>query len=233
MIFLASHRAVFWRLPWSAPLRAALSWQADPAQFPDNAPPPEAPRWLRPLCVQRMVGRAVAQRAAWLARHPCLEPYRFGRESEPDWHECNLLTYDRRNLREMGEWYLRWMLGMEVERLLRLAQTAPAELGEAAWPASVLAASEHVAQVYHELRRRCKAARARAIVREELRAFLTWIDSETAACTDYGATFGEACIGFLIETRPASEPALASSASARPSLELRNTAPSTTSVGSP
>lgn len=180
MRFLVSHRAVFWRLPWSAPLRAALSWQADPAQFPDDAPPPVAPRWLRPLCVQRLVGYAIADRAAWLATHLCLEPYRFGRESEPDWHECNLLTYDRRNLREMGEPWLRWMLGMEVERLLRLAQVSPSELGESAWLAGVMAASEHVAQVYHELRRRHKAARARAILREELRDFLTWQGEEVA-----------------------------------------------------
>ena len=180
MRFLASHLAVFWHLPWSAPLRAALSWQADPAQFPDDAPPPVAPPWLKPLCVQRLVGYAIADRVAWLATHPCLEPYRFGRESEPDWHECNLLTYDRRNLREMGEPWLRWMLGMEVERLLRLAQTSPSELGEAAWLAGALAASEHVAQVYHELRRRYKAARARAIVREELRDFLAWQNARMA-----------------------------------------------------
>jgi hypothetical protein len=88
-----------------------------------------------------MVGQAIAQRIAWLNHHLCLEPYRFGRESEPDWHEYNLLTYDRRNLREMGERSLRWMLGMEVERLLRLAQISPAELGEAAWLVGVLAAS--------------------------------------------------------------------------------------------
>jgi hypothetical protein len=179
MIFQVSHRAIFRRLPWSAPLRSALSWQPDPAQFPDDAPLPDAPRWLRPLCVQRMVGRAVAQRAAWLASHLCLDPYRFGRESEPDWHECNLLTYDRRNLRELSERSPRWLLGMEVERLLRLVQLSPSERGEAAWLAGVLAASEHVALVYHELRRRYKAARARAILREDLAAFVTWRGRQT------------------------------------------------------
>jgi len=229
MRFQASYRAIFWRLPWSAPLRSALSWQPDPAQFSDDAPLPEAPRWLRPLCVQRMVGQAVAQRAAWLASHLCLDPYRFGRESEPDWHECNLLTYDRRNLREMGEQSLRWLLGMEAERLLRLEQISPSELGKAAWLAGVLAASEHVAQVYHELRRRYKAARARAILREDLAAFIAWQGDPAA----YGATTGEAFTCSPIEICQAGEPSLARKAITWPWMELMNTAPSTTGTGAP
>ena len=166
-------RALFWRLPWSAPLRAALPWQADPDQFPAGEPLPLAPGWLRPLCVQRLVGQAVAERAAWLEQHLCLDPYRFGRESEPDWHETNLLRYGRclGRLREEAQ---RWLLGMEVERLLRLVQLSPSELGQGAWLAATLAASEHVAQVYQVWRRRYKAARAREMLCEELQRFLAW-----------------------------------------------------------
>jgi hypothetical protein len=175
-----------------------------------------------------MVGQAVAQRTAWLTHHLCLDPCRFGRESEPDWHECNLLTYDRRNLRKLGERSLCWLLGMEVERLLRLAQVSPAEPGIAAWLAGVLAASEHVDQVYHELRR-YKAARARAILRGELAAFLSWQGDSPAQ----GATTGEAFTWSPTETCQAGAPSLARSAITWPSMELINTAPSTTGTGAP
>lgn len=180
MRYLACYRSLFWRLPWSAPLRSALAWQPDPAQFlPDDAPP-AVPQWLRPLCVQRWVGQAVAARAAWLAEHVVLDPYCFGRGSLPGWHATNLLTYDPRNLRALSEVWLRYLLGMEIERLLRLVQTPASELGEGAWLAAVLAASEHIAQVYHQLRRRYHAKAARAILREELRAFLDWRGHDVA-----------------------------------------------------
>ena len=190
MRFLVSHRAVFWRLPWSAPLRAALSWQADPAQFPDDAPPPVAPRWLRPLCVQRLVGHAVAQRAAWLATHPCLEPYRFGRESEPDWHECNLLTYDRRNLREMGEPWLRWMLGMEVERLLRLVQ----DVALRAWRGRLAGRDAGGQRACGPgLPRTAPPPQSGAGAGHRPRGTARFpdvdLDNETAACTDYWPNF--------------------------------------------
>jgi hypothetical protein len=173
MRYLACYRSLFWRLPCFAPLRAALAWQPDPDQFlPDERP--VAPRWLRPLFVQRWVGQAVAERAAWLEAHLCLEPYRFGNDSLPDWHETALLRYAGVSLRGLSEEGLCWVWGMEVERLLRLAQVSPGELGQGAWLAAALAASEHVAQVYLEWRRRYKATRARAIVREQLQRFLDW-----------------------------------------------------------
>jgi hypothetical protein len=173
-LFSVSYFPVFWLLPWSAPLRAAAGWLSELA-WPDSASPvPAAPRWLRPLCVQRMVGRAVAERARWLKQHPCLNPYRFGDDSDPGWDETTLLTYDRRCLRDLSEASVRWLFGVEVERILRLIQTSPALLGEGAWVASLLAACEHIAQVYHELKRRHKAMQARATLREELRLFLEW-----------------------------------------------------------
>ncbi len=172
MRYQNKYLALFWRLPWSAPLRAALPWQADPDRF-TTTERPVVPRWLRPLFVQRLVGQAVAERAAWLEAHLCLEPYRFGRESEPDWHETNLLRYGR-CLGRLSEDLQRWVLGMEVERLLRLVQLSPSELGQGAWVAGVLAACEHVAQVYQVWRRRYRAARAREMLHEELQRFLDW-----------------------------------------------------------
>ncbi len=101
MRYLSCYRSLFWRLPWSAPLRSALDWQPDPDQFLPDDDPPAVPKWLR------------------------------------------------------------YLPGMEIGRLLRLVQTPASEPGEGAGLAAVLAASEHIAQVYHHLRRRCKAQAAR------------------------------------------------------------------------
>jgi hypothetical protein len=62
MIFVAAHLAVFWRLPWSEPLRAALRFaprQPDEHWLPQpvSDAPLAAPGWLRPLCVQRWWAR--------------------------------------------------------------------------------------------------------------------------------------------------------------------------------
>ena len=172
MVFVNAYLVVFWCLPWSAPLRAALSWQ--PALLSCPSMPPAAPRWLRPLCVQRWVGQAVANCVAWVRAQDGLVCYRFGNDSAPDWHPVNLERYSWRALHALCEEDLRWLLGMEIERRLRLALTPPEELGVGAWVAASLAACEHVAQVYHEFRRRVGARRARAIVREELGALLAW-----------------------------------------------------------
>ncbi len=174
MEFLNEHLVVFWTLPWSAPLRAALSWQ--PEWLPSLSSLPLAPRWLRPLCVQRWVGQAIAARLAWLARQPYPDaiPARFGSDSFPEWHPFHLGKYGWRELHELHQESLRWLLGMEVERLARLALTPPGEIGGSAWVAACLAICLHVAQLYHELRRRYRARRAREIVREELAAFLVW-----------------------------------------------------------
>jgi len=173
MVFQSVYLAVFWLLPWSAPLRAALAWGPDPDRFPPVGPP-IAPRWLKPLCVQRWVGQAVAARVAWLRQQGGAAPYRFGEDSLPEWHPFHLERYVWRPLHELEETSLRWLLGMEVERLLRLIDLPPQEIGEGAWVAASLAVYAHVAQVYHELRRRYKTRRAREIVREELRLFETW-----------------------------------------------------------
>ncbi len=53
-------------------------------------------------------------------------------------------------------------------------QEPPGLVGDDDWTRATLGASEHLAQVYHELRRRHNAARARCIVREALRCFVAW-----------------------------------------------------------
>jgi hypothetical protein len=77
-------------------------------------------------------------------------------------------------LRAFSEARLLWMFGVEVERLLRIAEEHPSLAGGVGWTCAVLGASEHIAQVYAELKRRHKAMPARAMLREELRRFVEW-----------------------------------------------------------
>jgi hypothetical protein len=165
----------FWLMPWSAPFRHACVWVTRlGAPLQGKQPDKDAPNWLRPLCVQRWVGQAVAARLAWLAAHPEVDAWRFGHESEPAWVEAAYARYDWRCLRAFTDSLLLWLFGMEVERLARIAQEAPALVGSGEWTRAALGAFEHIAQIYAELKRRHKAMQARALLREDLRACITW-----------------------------------------------------------
>ncbi len=171
----------FWMTPWSAPLRAACVWvERFGPPISGKRPDTAAPTWVRPLFLQRWVAQAITARLAWLEAHAELATDRYGNESEPCWEPVAWLSYDRRCLRDLCEETLRWMVGMEVERLLRIAQEPPSLVGGMEWTQAALGASEHIAQVYAELKRRHKAMRARAIVREDLRAFITWQPASAA-----------------------------------------------------
>ena len=176
MLFTTDDLISFWYDSWAAPLRSALAEPTEPP-LPRPDPLPTPPRWLRPLCVQRVVGQAVAARLAWLRARSDEKPsYQFGKESEPEpsWTEVATFSYDPVCLHELSEYRLRWILGMEAERLLRIARVAPAEVGIVIWTQAVLGISEHVADLYAEFKRRHRAMRARAIVREELQRVLGW-----------------------------------------------------------
>jgi hypothetical protein len=139
MLFLAVDLVAFWLMPWSAPFRRACLWfTPDTQPLQGRQPDKDAPKWLRPLFLQRWVGQAVAARLAWLQAHPEADPYRFGHESEPAWVAAAWASYDRRCLRELSEKTLLWIFGMEVERLLRIAQEAPALVGQGVWTKAAL-----------------------------------------------------------------------------------------------
>jgi hypothetical protein len=175
----------FWLMPWSAPFRAACCWIALlGAPLCGSKPDEDAPAWLRPLCLQRWVGKAIAARLLWLREHPDAPPYRFEPESEPCWTEAAAAHCDRRDLREHDEAALLGRFGVEVERLLRVAQEAPRLVGGGDWTCAALGAQACIAQLYAELKRRpsqegqrqpggrqWKATRARALLRAELRRF--------------------------------------------------------------
>ncbi len=169
----------FWLMPWSAPFRDACVWVALlGAPLQGKQPDKDAAGWLRPLCVQRWVGQAVAARLAWLKDHPEQDAWRFGHESEPVWAEDVWAVYERRDLRAADEDALLRRFGVEVERLLGIAQEAPRLVGSGAWTCAALGASARIAQIYAELKRRHKAMRARALLREELRVFVAWQASQ-------------------------------------------------------
>jgi hypothetical protein len=182
----------FWCTPWSETLRNACVWIARfGPPISGKQPDEDAPNWLRPLCLQRWVGKAIAARLAWMREHPERAAYCYGPESEPCWEPVAWVRYDWRCLRALAVETLLYIFGMEVERLLRIVQEPPALVGDADWTRAALGASEHLAQVYAELRRRqppgkgqSKAIRARFILREELRRYVTWEREETAAAAE-------------------------------------------------
>jgi hypothetical protein len=162
----------FWLTPWSAPFRAACLWfTPDTQPLQGRKPDKIAPRWLRPLFLQRWVGEAVAAR---LQANPHTSAYRCGYESEPCWKASAGPSARRASLRRLSEARLLWAFGVEVERLLRIAQEHPCLVGDANWTGAALDASAQIARIYAELKRRYKAMQARALVREELCRFVGW-----------------------------------------------------------
>jgi hypothetical protein len=168
----------FWLLPWSQPYRSACRWFTPDTQPASGRPRPdkEAPSWLRPLFLQRWVGQAIAAR---LQAHPNTSAYRYGKESRPCWESVAWLRYPWRILHQFDDEMLLSLFGMEVERLLRIAQEHPSFAGQVEWTCAVLGASEHLAQVYHELKRRHTWQAARAMLRQELRQFTEWQATDT------------------------------------------------------
>ena len=145
MLVMNDHLITFWLLPWSKPFRAACHWFAlgtQPMQGRAH-PDKEAPRCLRPLFLQRLVGQAAAARLAWLQAHPLATRYRYGRESEPRWFNAAWASYERCILREFADAMLLWIFGMEVEQLVRIAEEHPSLVGQVEWVCATLGAREY------------------------------------------------------------------------------------------
>ena len=165
----------FWLTPWSKTLRdlsEELTFMDPPIS--GHQPDQDAPRWVRPLCLQRWVAQAIVARLAWMRAHPGHAAPRFGELSEPRWEIGAQEPSARRGLREKREAALLEQFSVTVERLLRILYEPPKLVNEMDWTRAALRASEEIAQVYAELKRRCKAMRARALLREELGRFIIW-----------------------------------------------------------
>ena len=186
MMFSSDDLAAFWSAPWSVPIRSACRWLAPEAQT-RTAPEPKPPTWLRPLCLQRWVGQTVLARLAWMQSHPQAALYRYSGSSDerdpsiPCWIEKGTISYDWHELHFLEEAAicLRWEI--EVERLLRTCEAPPALLGQDTWARAVLRICEHLTQLYTELKRRQGARRARYLLRERLRHYITWQRERQAA----------------------------------------------------
>jgi hypothetical protein len=115
-----------------------------------------------------------ARRLAWLRAHPEAERDRFGEESDPGWEMEGRLLMERRRQGRMDEATLLRLIAVELERLTRIAEEAPALVGGGCWTEAALAACAQVARLYAELKRRHRAERARALLCAELRRFVAW-----------------------------------------------------------
>ncbi len=164
---------------WSLPIRRAcphLPEQERRYIREDNDLP--VPKWARPQFLQRWLGQAIAARLAWQEGQPDPPCYRFGRRSAPCWSQTAILPYDPRCLRGVDEDQLLWYAGMDIERLYRIAREPQWRVGENLWTLTLLGTCRHLTQLYAELRRRCKAAKARELMWQALRLFVTWRANE-------------------------------------------------------
>jgi hypothetical protein len=174
MVLFHTHLISFWVSPWSLPFRAACRWftlDEQPMQGRGHSNQ-IAPGFVRPLLLQRWVAQAITARLTWLEAHPQEQPYRYGKESRPCWEDVAWKRYDWRILHQFEDAMLLWIFGMEVERLLRLTDTDPRLVGPGGWTCAALGASEHLAQLYYELKRRHRAMPARAMLRAALARFV-------------------------------------------------------------
>ncbi|HEY7357216.1 MAG TPA: hypothetical protein VH590_12140, partial [Ktedonobacterales bacterium] len=131
----------FWSSPWAASLRAACVWlKREPAPVVPATPDSLAPGWIRPLCLQRQIGKAIAARLAWMRQHPDQAAFLFPETSIPGWTRFFWTPYERRALRSWSDEWLLFHFQLEVERLLRIMQTPPALIGEEDWTLAALGA---------------------------------------------------------------------------------------------
>ncbi len=160
---------------WSLPIRRTCPHL--PAQERQTVRPKTkvpVPKGIKPQFLQRWLGSAIASRLAWQEQQTTAPRYRFGLRSAPCWSQTMTLPYEGRALRGEEEETLLWYLGMDIERAYRITQADPTEVGENLWTLTLLSACQHVAQVYRELRRRYRAKRARELVWDALRLFVSW-----------------------------------------------------------
>ena len=165
----------FWRALWAAPLRAAQD-KAGVAAFPLPSLP-VLPCWpvlraLGPLWLQRQVVAAVLSRLAWQQQMGWRVVWQYEWTiAGIGWEAIANEGIALETRLEMDEAFLRWLLGLQLEILLRLlAGRGPAS--EELRLRAVVGTCWRVSLLYGEARRRFKKTRARLLVQEELRCFL-------------------------------------------------------------
>ena len=122
-----------------------------------------------------------------MCEHPDQGTFLYPVDSMPLWTEEGWTPYAQAALhRWSDEWLVTHFL-TEVERVLWLVQVPPTLMGEEVWTRAVLGSCQHLAQVYHEFRRRYKARKVRRFVREALLDYIYWEPKEApeSAEADY------------------------------------------------
>lgn len=161
----------FWLAVWVAPLRAALG--ASAFDLLSLAPP----RWpvvrtLGPLWLQRQVAAAVAKRLAWQRQMGWRIVWQYEVTiAMIGWEAIARDGIALETRLEMDDDFLRWLLGLQLEILLRVVAGRGPSSDEQCLRC-VAGTCWRVALLYGELRRRYKKERARTVVQEELRCFL-------------------------------------------------------------
>ncbi len=121
----------FWSSPWSAPLRNACVWLTQvPGPVVPHTPDALAPGWIRPLCVQREIGKAIAARLKWQRQHPDAAGYLYDEITIPLWTQAGWTPYAQSALHAWIDERLLLLGQVETERLLRILQAPPKLLGE-------------------------------------------------------------------------------------------------------
>ena len=165
----------FWSSAWAAPLRRACHWlQREAAPDVPSVPDALAPGWLRPLCVQRLIGQAIAARLKRMRTHPDQTLFLFPEQAIPLWTPLAWEPYQPRTLHAGSNDWLTTQVLLEVERLLRILQVPPSLMGQEVWTHAALGACERLAQLYHEFRRRFNARRVRRFFRQALLEYIYW-----------------------------------------------------------
>ena len=162
---------VFWSAVWAAPMRTAFGTSfADPLLV--SLPNWPVLRRLGPLCVQRLIARALVARLAWMREHHIPVLPRFERDSEICWDDVMTQPADRECLRDSSEWDLDYFFGMYTEWLTHILDMPPEAVDPLRRLVAIVGICGRLAQIYAEWRRRVGAAEARALVRECLRHYL-------------------------------------------------------------
>ena len=167
LLFSVPMSLLFWSSVWAAPVRAALGETCLDALLNDLPTWPVV-RQFGPLCVQRLIARAIVQRLAWLReQHIPLLP-RYEQDSAVEWECLALRPNIWQNQSELSEWDLHFSFGLLTEWLLHMVAAPPDAVAPPLRAAAIAGACGHIARIYAEWKRRVGAARAREIIREDL-----------------------------------------------------------------
>ena len=161
----------FWNAVWDEPAQAALGVSYADALSSDL---PDWPvlRRLGPLCVQRMIARAVVARLAWLREHHIPVLLRLEGDSLICWDDALTRPLPRSCLREASEWEVDGYVGLYTEWLVHLINLPEEDVNQAVRLAALAGICGRLAQVYAEWKRRHGWRQARALLREALRHYL-------------------------------------------------------------